>query len=262
MDLGLKGKVAVILAASKGLGRGAAEALAAEGCNLAICARDEKALKETAAAIQKEYKVRVLYRPLDVADVEALTDFIIRTAKKFSTIDILVTNAGGPPVKSFDETNDQEWHQWFDITFMSVVRSISAVLPFMKKNNWGRIINITSISVKSPVEKLIYSNSLRMAVVGLAKSLSQELGAYGITVNNVAPGHHLTDGLERIIRKKVEAGMEREQVLLDWISHTPLQRLGKPEDLAGIITFLASEKAGFITGTTLQVDGGVYSGTL
>ena len=262
MDLGLKNKVAVVLAASKGLGRGAAEALAGEGCNLALCARDEKVLKETAADIHKKYKVRVLYQALDVGEEKPLKQFIDKTAKKFSSIDILVTNAGGPPVKSFDETTDREWHQWFDITFMSVVRSISAVLPYMKKNNWGRIINITSISVKSPVEKLIYSNSLRLAVVGLAKTLSQELGSHGVTVNNVAPGHHLTDGLERIIRKKVQAGMEREQVMLDWISHTPVQRLGKPEDLAAIITFLASDKAGFITGSTLQVDGGAYAGTL
>jgi len=145
---------------------------------------------------------------------------------------------------------------------MSVVRSIKAALPYMKQNKWGRIINITSISVKMPIENLIYSNSLRLAVVGLAKSLSMELGPFGITVNTVAPGHHLTDGLERIIKKKVEAGMPREEVLKQWIDRTPMHRLGQPQDLANMIAFLASEQAGFISGTTVQVDGGQYAGSL
>ncbi len=262
MDFGLKNKTAVVLAASKGLGKGTAMALAAEGCNLAICSRSKENLENTAREIMEHSGVQVFYKAFDVKDKKAVDSFIKEAAAKFSGIDILVTNAGGPPVKSFEETTDEEWHEWFDITFMSVSRSIKAVLPYMKEKGWGRIINITSVSVKSPVEKLIYSNALRLAVVGLAKSLSQELGLFGITVNNIAPGYHLTDGLERIITSKVQSGMQRQEVLDEWISSMPIKRIGQPEDLADIITFLASEKAGFITGTTLQVDGGLYKGTL
>jgi len=262
MDLGLKNKTAVVLAASKGLGRGTAEALAAEGCNLAICSRNAENIEKTASELEDKFGVQVFYQAFDVKDKGALNAFFQEAAAILGGIDILVTNAGGPPVKSFEETTDEEWHEWFDITFMSVTRSIKTALPFMKKKGWGRIINITSVSVKSPVEKLIYSNALRLAVIGLAKSLSQELGPFGITVNNVAPGYHLTDGLERIITNKVQSGMQREEVLEQWISSMSIKRIGKPEDLADIITFLASEKAGFITGITLQVDGGLYKGTL
>jgi len=262
MDLGLKNKCAVVLAASKGLGRGTAQALAAEGCNLAVCSRNIENIEKTAAEIKQQFGVQVFHQAFDVKDKHALEAFIKEAAGVLGSIDILVTNAGGPPVKSFEETTEDEWHEWFDITFMSVTRSIKAVLPFMKEKNWGRIINITSVSVKSPVEKLIYSNALRLAVIGLAKSLSQELGPFGITVNNAAPGYHLTDGLERIITNKVQSGLQREDVLEQWISSMPIKRIGKPQDLADIITFLASERAGFITGTTLQVDGGLYKGTL
>jgi len=165
-------------------------------------------------------------------------------------------------VKGFEETTDEEWHYWYDVTFMGVVRSIRRVLPHMKKQKFGRIINITSISVKAPVERLIYSNALRLAVVGLAKSLSMELGPFGITVNNVAPGYHLTEGLERIIRKREEEGATRADVLSQWEEKIPLRRLGQPQDLAALITFLASQQASYITGTTIQVDGGLYAGTL
>jgi len=262
MDLGLKNKTAVVLAASRGLGKAAAKALAAEGCRIAICARNESTLKQTAAQIRQESKVEVFYQALDVRQQQTLASFIDRVAQKFSGVDILITNAGGPPVKSFDETNDEEWHFWFDVTFMAVARSIRSVLPYMKEKGWGRIINITSISVKSPIENLIYSNALRLAVIGLSKTISQEVGPLGITVNNVAPGHHLTDGLERIIKKKVENGMSRDRVLEHWISKVPLRRLGQPEDLASLIAFLASEKASYLTGLTVQVEGGLFAGVM
>ena len=199
---------------------------------------------------------------VDVADANRLNQFFEQSIKALGGIDILVTNAGGPPVKSFEETNEQEWHYWYDVTFMTVVRSVQNVLPHFKRQKWGRIINITSISVKAPVERLIYSNALRLAVVGLAKTLSMELGPYNITVNNVAPGYHLTDGLERIVKKRMEAGETREAVFAQWENKIPLQRIGHADDLASLITFLASEKAAYITGTTVQVDGGLYPGTL
>ncbi len=262
MDLGLNEKSVVVLASSKGLGRAAALSLARERAKVAICARNEQALKATAEELKTAKAADVYYEVVDVQKAEQLAVFMNHVLKKWGRIDILVTNAGGPPVKSFDETNEEEWHYWFDVTFMSVVRAVRLALPSMKEQHWGRIINITSISVKKPIENLIYSNALRLAVVGLAKTLSQELGPFGITVNNVAPGHHLTEGLERIITRKVSAGMSRKEVLDGWTSHTPMRRLGQPDDLAGLITYLASEPAGFITGTTIQVDGGQYPGSL
>ncbi len=262
MDLGLKGKKAIVIAASKGLGAASARALAAEGCSLAICARNNEPLQETAQDIRNTFKIPVFARSTDIHDKSALESFLDAAMDFLKGADILITNAGGPPVKGFEETTDEEWHYWYDITFMGVVRSIHRVLPHMKEQKYGRIINITSISVKAPVERLIYSNALRLAVVGLAKSLSMELGPFGITVNNVAPGYHLTDGLERIIRKREEEGMARSEVLSQWEGKIPLRRLGQPQDLAALITFLASQQASYITGTTIQVDGGLYAGTL
>ena len=262
MDLGLKNKTAIVLAASKGLGQAAARALAAEGCHLALCAREDTALQETAQAIRNTFQVSVFARSTDIHDASALRSFMDEAMDFLQGADILITNAGGPPVKGFEETTDEEWHYWYDVTFMGVVRSIRRVLPHMKKQKFGRIINITSISVKAPVERLIYSNALRLAVVGLAKSLSMELGPFGITVNNVAPGYHLTEGLERIIRKREEEGATRADVLSQWEEKIPLRRLGQPQDLAALITFLASQQASYITGTTIQVDGGLYAGTL
>ncbi|MBD3226523.1 MAG: SDR family oxidoreductase [Caldithrix sp.] len=262
MNFGLEKKKAIVMASSKGLGKATARLLAMEGCMVSICGRDNEMLRKTAAEIETESGQTVFYDTADVGDSASLHRFIDRAIDTMDGVHILVTNAGGPPVKGFAETTDEEWHHWYDITFMSVVRAIRRVLPEMEGQSWGRIINITSVSVKAPVENLIYSNALRMAVVGLAKTLSNELGPKGITVNNVAPGYHLTDGLERIVRKKTEQGMKREKVLSDWSDKLPVRRIGMPQDLAGLITFLASEHSAYMTGTTIQVDGGGYPGTL
>lgn len=262
MELNLKNRVAVVFAASKGLGKAAAMGLAAEGCHLAICSRDNHNLAQARDEIIAKTESDVLAHVVDVGKKSDLEKFIQLIFDKWQKIDILVTNCGGPPVKPFVDTNDEEWHTWFDNTFMSVVRSIKAVIPSMQKNKWGRIINITSISVKAPIENLIYSNSLRSGVIGLAKTLAAELGPSSITVNNVAPGYHLTDGLERIIKSKVDAGMKREDILNQWTHKIPLRRIGIPNDLAGLITFLASDHASFLNGATIQVDGGMYPGIL
>ena len=262
MDLEIKNKVAVVFAASKGLGKEAAQALAKEGCKVAICSRDEQKIIQTAKEISEISGTEVFSQVVDVEQKEQIELYIKNITKKWGTIDILVNNAGGPPVASFEETDDDEWLKWYNITFMSVVRTIKSALPFLKQNNWGRIINITSSSVKAPVENLVYSNSIRLAVVGLAKTLSIELGSFGITVHNVAPGYHLTDGLERIIVKKVEQGAKRQDVLKTWSNNIPVGRIGEPQDLAALIVFLASGKAGYMSGTTIQVDGGLYPGTL
>ena len=262
MDLNLKDKIAVIFAASKGLGKAAAMSLAAEGCRVAICSRNKQKLEQTREEIESKTGNEVLIQIVDVGNKSDIESFIQTVIKKWHKIDILVTNGGGPPVKPFIDTEDEEWHTWFDNTFMSVVRSIQAVIPSMQKNKWGRIINITSVSVKAPIENLIYSNALRLGVVGLAKTLAAELGPFGITVNNVAPGYHLTDGLERIIKTKVDSGLKREDVLKQWNDKIPMRRIGVPDDLAGLITFLASDKASYLTGATIQVEGGMYSGVL
>ncbi|MEJ2542664.1 MAG: SDR family oxidoreductase [Calditrichaceae bacterium] len=260
MNLNLNDKIAVVFAASKGLGKAAAVSLADEGCKLAICSRNKQNLEQTREDIKTKTGSEVLTQVVDVGNKVDIENFIKAVVGKWEKIDILVTNGGGPPVKPFIDTDDEEWHTWFDNTFMSVVRSIKAVIPTMQKNKWGRIINITSVSVKAPIENLIYSNSLRLGVVGLAKTLAAELGPLGITINNVAPGYHLTDGLERIIRTKVDAGTKREDVLNQWNDKIPLRRIGVPDDLAGLITFLASDKASYLTGATIQVEGGMYQG--
>jgi 3-oxoacyl-[acyl-carrier protein] reductase len=260
--LNLNNKVAVVFAASKGLGKAAAMSLAKEGCRVAICSRNEQNIEDAKRVIMAVTGNEVYGQVVNVSIQKDIESFIKAIINKWQRVDILVTNGGGPPVKPFIETGDDEWHTWFDNTFMSVVRSIKAVIPSMKKNKWGRIINITSVSVKTPIENLVYSNSLRLGVIGLAKTLATELGPSGITINNVAPGYHLTDGLERIIDTKIEAGIHRNEILNKWTQEIPLNRIGAPDDLAGLITYLASDCASYLTGTTIQVDGGLYSGVL
>jgi len=262
MDLGLTGKIAVVFAASKGLGKATAEALAAEGCMVAICSRDKEKISQVANQIKANCNTEVYAHSVDVEYAEQIIQFLRNVITRWGRIDILVTNAGGPPVRSFVETTDVEWEKYFKITFMSVVTALRMVLPQMKTQKSGRIINITSISVKEPISGLVYSNSLRLAVVGLAKTLAHEFGPFGITVHNVAPGFHKTDGLERIVKKRQENGEKREDIYAEWEKSVPLRRIGEPAELASLITFLASGQAAYMTGTTIQVDGGRYGGSL
>lgn len=262
MPYKLEDKIAVVFAASKGLGKAAAIALAKEGCRIAICSRDEAAITAAAVSIKAETGSEVFSQVADVESPQQIKDFISAVLSKWGRVDILINNAGGPPVKSFEETTDEEWEKYFAITFMSIVRAIREVLPGMKKAGWGRIINITSLSVKEPMPGLVYSNALRLAVVGLAKTISREVGPYGITVHNVAPGFHRTDGLERIVRKRMEIGEKREDIYRAWQESVPLRKIGEPEDLAALITFLASDESRYMTGNTIQVDGGRYGGAL
>ncbi len=262
MDLGLEGKTALVMAASKGLGKAAAMALSAEGCTVVLGARNAATLKQTAEDIRETTGNAVYYQPTDVGVKEQIEALAALAEEKAGGADILVTNAGGPPVRTFEESTDDEWQQWYNITFMSVVRAVQAVLPAMKRKKSGRIINITSSSVKAPIESLVYSNALRLAVVGLAKTLSRELGPYGITVHNVAPGYHLTEGLERIIVNKMKEGRSRKEVLEMWSRSIPVGRIGRPEDLAYLIAFLAGSRASYLSGTTIQVDGGLYGGVM
>jgi len=256
MELGLRDKVAVVLAASKGFGKACALALAGEGCKVAICSRNEQQIQQAAGEIHKSTAAEIFPGCVDVEIREQIDSFVAAVLARWQKIDILVTNAGGPPVKNFEETTDQEWEKYFRITFMSVVWAIKNVLPAMKKQKWGRIINITSMSVKEPIKNLVYSNALRPAVIGLAKSLSAEVGPFGITVHNIAPGYHRTDGLERIVKKRVEQGERAADIYAQWEQSTPLRRIGEPAELAALVTFLCSNQAEYLTGNTIQIDGG------
>src|SRR5271169_804152 len=263
MDFGLKGRVAIVAAASKGLGRAAAEELAKEGCEIAICARTAADLEQTAKEIEAASGRPVFWRAVDVTKSEAVSAFVEAVDKKFGRIDICVTNAGGPPSKKFIDISLDEWRAAVDLTLLSNVFFAREVLPRMKHNHWGRFITITSISVKQPIDGLMLSNSLRAGVAGLAKTLANEFGADGITVNNVCPGYTLTDRLTELFETRAkDAGVAYEQILQQSTANVPIGRFARPEELAALVAFLASERASSINGTTITVDGGSTKGLL
>jgi 3-oxoacyl-[acyl-carrier protein] reductase len=263
MDLGLKDRVAVVAAASQGLGRAVAEELAREGCQVAICARSAKDLERTAAEIGKANGRKVFHQALDVTDAEAVRGFVAAVEKKFGRVDICVTNAGGPPAKRFLDITIEEWRAAVELTLMSSVYFAREVLPRMQRNHWGRLITITSVSVRQPIDGLLLSNSIRAGVTGLAKTLANEFGPDGITVNNVCPGYTLTDRLDELAEKQARrAGVTREEIFKTWSSEIPIGRLARPEEFAALVAFLASERASSINGTSIAVDGGWVKGLL
>ena len=259
MDLGLKGQVALVLAASKGLGRASAAALATEGAVLTIGARNRQLLEKAAREIALESGNRVLPVPTDVTKEEDLEAIVAATVQEFGHIDILVNNAGGPPPGTFETLGDEQWRAAFELNFLSTVRLTRLVLPYMRQRGGGRVINIVSTSVKEPIEGLLLSNAIRMAVVGLAKTLSLELAPDNITVNNICPGRFLTDRLRQghTMKEKIAQGMSEAEALGSIARDIPMGRVGKPEELGALVAFLASKQAGYITGTTIQVDGGL-----
>jgi 3-oxoacyl-[acyl-carrier protein] reductase len=252
MDLKLTNKVAIVLAASKGLGKAIATSLSAEGARVIIGSRDAAELAKAAHDIQKLTGNEVIAIPVDVSDGDEIKDFINQAANKFGRIDILLNNAGGPPFNKFENFDDIAWQKAFELNLLSVARTSRHVLPYMQKAGSGRIINIISGSVKAVLANSVLSTSMRMGVVGLAKLMADEFGAYNITVNNVAPGMILTDRLKHTLPQ----GVDTEQALKEKAANVPLGRIGKPEELAALVTFLASEQAAYISGTTIQVDGG------
>ena len=263
MDLGLKGRVAIVAAASQGLGRAVAEEFAREGCHLAICARTAADLERAAVEIGKANGCEVFHEALDVTDAQRVRGFVEAVEKKFGRVDNCVTNAGGPPAKKFLEITIEEWRTAVELTLMSSVYFAREVLPRMRRNHWGRLITITSVSVKQPIDGLLLSNSIRAGVAGLAKTLANEFGADGITVNNVCPGYTLTDRLDELAEKQAcMAGVTREDIFKDWSSQIPIGRLAQPEEFSALVVFLASERASSINGTTIAVDGGWVKGLL
>lgn len=261
MNLGLKDRVAVVAASSQGIGRATAEAFAAEGCKLALCARNQQNLQAAAEAIRKQHKAEVLAEAFDVTDAGAVSRFVSHVVQELGSVDICVTNAGGPPAKGFLAATLEEWQRALELNFLSTVYFAREVIPHMQRKGWGRIITLTSITTKQPVADLVLSNAVRAAVVGLVKSLANEFGKDGILVNNVGPGFTATDRLKELAAARSSASGKSEREVFDgWAADAPLKRLGEPREVAETIVWLASDAASYITGQTLLVDGGMYKG--
>jgi len=257
MDLGLRGRVAIVAAASKGLGRAVAEELAREGAEIAICARTTADLERAAAQIKAAGGREIFWKAVDVGKAEEVKQFVNDAEQRFGRVDICVTNTGGPPSKLFSATTNEDWRLWTDQLLMSTVYFAQETLPRMQKNQWGRFLTITSYSVKQPVEGLLLSNSLRAGVTGLVRTLANEYGAHGITVNNVCPGYTRTDRLDDLAGMMASrTGATPEEVFAGWKKLIPAGRLGRPEEFAAVVTFLASEKASYVNGVSLTIDGG------
>ena len=261
MDLGLKNRGVIVAASSQGIGLATAEAFAREGAQVAMCARTENTLREAADALRSRTSAEIYAEPLDVTDNSAVQRFVENVAKRFGRVDVCVTNAGGPPAKNFLSISPDEWRKAVDLNLLSTVYLAKAVIPYMQRHRWGRIITITSISVKQPITDLVLSNSVRAAVVGLVKSLSNEFGKDGILVNNVAPGYTATERLQELAQvRALAAGSSPQEICNTWASETPVRRLGHPKEIADVILWLASERASYVTGQTILADGGIYRG--
>jgi 3-oxoacyl-[acyl-carrier protein] reductase len=257
MDLGLKDRVAVVAAASRGIGYAAARELAREGARVFLCSRDERRASDAAEAIHKETGANVAGIGADVTNEDETERFVSLALERGGRVDICVTNAGGPPATTFDQTAIDMFRNAFELNAMSAIRFAKLVLPGMRERKWGRIINVTSISVKQPVEGLLLSNTVRAGLTGWAKTVSNEVAADGVTVNNVAPGYTLTERQNELAEARSKAlGKSKQEMLEMWATQTPMRRIAAPEEIAAAIAFLASERASYITGVTLQVDGG------
>lgn len=261
MDLGLKGRSVIVAGSSEGMGRSTAEAFAVEGARVAICARTEGKIQKAAEEIRARNKVDVFAMALDVSQADAVKRFVAAVAEKFGGVDVCVANAAGPPSRNFFTATNDDWHRAFEMNFMSVVHFARETIPWMQKKKWGRLITLTSVSVKQPIPDLILSNAVRAGVVGLVKSLANEFGKDGITVNNVGPGYTATERLKQLAATRaLAAGVKPEEMYEKWSADTPLKRIAQPEEVADAIVWLASERASYITGQTLLVDGGSYKG--
>jgi len=261
MDLGLKGRVAIIAASSQGLGKAAAMALAREGAKLVMCSRRAEAIESAAEEIRQTTGTEVLAQAADVTRPEDVRRLVAGAMERFGRIDICVTNAGGPPSKSFAETTERDWAAAVDLNLLSVVHLAREVLPVMQKQRWGRLLTITSVAVKQPIDGLILSNSVRSAVSGLVKTLANEYGKDNVTVNNVCPGYTRTARLDELAgRLSRNEGVPLEQIEARWTNQVPLRRLAEPEEFANVVAFLASERASYITGASIAVDGGLVKG--
>lgn len=257
MDLGLNNKVALVAAASRGLGRAVAEELANEGASLILCARDGDVLDQCCEDIRQKSGVAVLGVAADLSKTSDIERLFKTGMEQFGRIDILVTNVGGPPAGTFENLPRESWGEATKLILDSVLDLTRLVLPQMKERQWGRILNITSIAAKQPVENLILSNSLRASVTGFAKTLADEIAPFNITVNNILPGYTRTERVEQLSRTIAEKeGISPAEALTKWTAEIPMGRLGEPHEFAALAAFLVSERASYITGSSIAVDGG------
>lgn len=252
MDLGLQNKVALVLASSKGLGKAVAIELAKEGARVIICGTDEAALAATREEIQSIAPNKVTSFVCDITDEKQRKDLVDQSVKAFGNIEILVTNTGGPAAGTFEQFNLDDWKHFYNLMFLSAVDIIQQVLPGMKEKGFGRILTITSITLKQPADNLISSNAVRTSLLGLVKSLSNEVARHGITVNNLMPGYNTTNRLKDLIEKNPKVNEVKDAI--------PMKRFGTPEEFAAAAAFLVSERASYITGQSLAVDGGWIKG--
>jgi 3-oxoacyl-[acyl-carrier protein] reductase len=259
MDFGLTGKVAIVAAASSGLGKATAMELAAEGARVAINARNEEQLQNAADEIQSATGAEVLAIGGDVTNEDLVRKLVSETRSKFGSVDILVANAGGPPAGFFDDFNAQHYREAVELNLISTINLCREAVPHMRERGWGRIVAITSIAAKQPVDNLILSNTARAGVLGFMKTLSQQIAADGITVNTVCPGYHLTERLKSLSSSIAKnEGVSVEDIYARWAASTPMKRIGDPKEFAAVVAFLCSERASYLTGTVIQVDGGAY----
>lgn len=257
MDLGIGGRAAVVAGGSRGLGRAVAEALAAEGVRVAIGARGREALEATAAHLRQRHGVEVLARPADVGDPTAAGALVRAAEARFGAVDILVTNAGGPPPTRLRDTTPEQWRSALEQNLLSCVHLVRAALPGMIERRWGRILAIASVSVKQPVPDIILSNTARSGIAGFMKSLANEAAPHGVLANVLCPGYTRTARLVELAdHLAARRGVPVEEVYAEWSADIPLGRVGEPEEFGAAAAFLASERASYITGTVLAVDGG------
>lgn len=257
MDTGLKDKTVLVTASSMGIGKAVAELFSEEGCKVAISSRSKENLIATARELKERYNIEPFWSVCDLNKLKDIENTFNAVIKHFGNVDILVNNCGGPVPGLFQELEEDDWNSAIEQVLLSAVRFSKLVLPGMMANGWGRIINLTSISVKQPIDNLMLSNSIRAGVTGFTKSLSNEVAKFNITVNNVAPGMTLTRRLyELAVVEAREKGKSHEEVLVEMAKRVPLNRLARPEEIASVVVFLASKQASYVTGVTIQVDGG------
>jgi 3-oxoacyl-[acyl-carrier protein] reductase len=259
MDLGLRGKSVLVTAASKGMGKACALGFAAEGARVSMCARTEADVKNAAEEVRVKTGAEVLAMTADVTRAEDVKSIVARTKQTFGGIDVLVANCGGPPRGNLHEMTDEQWYGAFEVSLLSVVRLVREVTPIMRARKWGRILTIQSVSVKQPVDGLLLSNAVRPGVAGLSKTMAAELGKDNITINVVCPGRIMTD---RFLGGAKQAGVPRDEYVAKSAQDVPLGRIGTPEEFANVVVFLASERASYVTGVVIQVDGGMVRGIL
>lgn len=257
MRIDLGGRSALVCGASAGIGYAVAQSLSAAGANVMICSRNEKTLTAAATSLMSGKTQEVIPVVADMTRVEDIDALTSAALEHFGTVDILVNNTGGPPPGNFDDLDEQAWREAVNLTLLSAIETTRRVLPAMRQQGWGRIVNVTSTSVKQPVEGLLLSNSIRMAVVGWAKSLANEVGPDGVLVNNVCPGYMATERLDQLAASlAIKEAITEAEIRARWAAKAPLRRIGDPVELAQLVVFLASDEASYITGTTIAVDGG------